>query len=106
VDLHRRQALRSLDLHREAVRVLENHAEHAQRALEVLTRWETQEDGCSKPILRQWRQIIKSAQWELAHEDSDRGQQLRQSSPLVSCWNQLPIRGDAPPTSRLAGFLV
>jgi uncharacterized protein (DUF433 family) len=81
-DLHRRQDLRSLDLHLEAVRVLKEHPERIQRALEVLDRWEVAVDPRSKPLLDEWRRIIADRLWDLAVEDSDRGQQLRQASPL------------------------
>lgn len=81
-DLHRRQDLRSLDLHCEAVRVLKEDPERVQRALEVLDRWEAVVDPQSNPLLGEWRRIIAGRLWDLAVEDSDRGQQLRQTSPL------------------------
>lgn len=82
MDLHRRQDLRSLALHQEAVRVLQAHPETAERALQVLDHWETVADPASKPLRDEWRRIIENKLWVLALEDSDRGQQLRQASPL------------------------
>lgn len=82
LDFHRRQDLRSLDLHREAVRVLMAHPDRAGRALEVLDRWDRLGDPHSKPLRDEWRRIIEGQLWDLAVEDSDRGQQLRQASPL------------------------
>ena len=82
MDLHRRQDLRSLALHEEAVRVLRAHPESTQRALEVLVHWETAADPTSKPLRQEWRRIIENKLWALAVEDSERGQQLRQASPL------------------------
>ena len=39
-------------------------------------------DLASKPLRDEWRRIIENKLWVLAVEDSDRGQQLRQASPL------------------------
>lgn len=82
LDLHRRQDLRSLDLHREAVRVLNEHPERADKALQVLERWQVRGDAHCKPLWDEWKRIIEGRLWELAVEESDRGQQLRQASPL------------------------
>lgn len=82
LDLHRRQDLRSLALHEEAVRVLRRHPERAERALQVLSLWESTADYHSQPFRDEWRRIIQSRLWHLAVEDSERGQQLRQASPL------------------------
>ena len=82
VDLHRRQDLRSLALHEQAVRILREHPDKAARALEVLARWEAKGDVHCQPLWDEWRRIIESSLWHVAVEDSDRGQQLRQASPL------------------------
>ena len=34
------------------------------------------------PLWNEWRRIIEGRLWELAIQDNDRGQQLRQASPL------------------------
>lgn len=83
MDLHRRQDLRSLALHEEAVRVLREQPEKAARPLEVLTRWEAKGDVNCQPLWDEWRRIIEQRFWHLAVEVSDRGQQLRQASPLA-----------------------
>lgn len=77
-----RHDLRSLALHQEAVRVLREHPEKAARALEVLTRWQAQGDVHTMPLWDEWRRIIEGQRWELAIQDNDKGQQLRQASPL------------------------
>jgi hypothetical protein len=82
MDLHRRQDLRSLAFHHEAVRVLVEHPGRVQRALQVLDHWEEVAGPESKPLRDEWRRIIEAKLWELAVEDSDRGQQLRHASPL------------------------
>ena len=79
---HLRHDLRSLALHQEAVRVLREHPEKAARALEVLTRWQAGGDVHTTPLWEEWRRIIEGELWDLAVQDSDRGQQLRQASPL------------------------
>lgn len=82
VSSHERHDLRSLALHQESVRVLREQPEMAVRALEVLTRWQAKGDVHTQPLWDEWRRIIESNLWELAVEDSARGQQLRQASPL------------------------
>ncbi len=79
---HARHDLRSLAMHQAAVDVLREHPEMAVRALEVLGRWQSQGDGRTHPLWNEWRRIIEGQLWDLAVEDSDRGQQLRQASPL------------------------
>lgn len=77
MDLHRRQDLRSLAFQREAVRVLVEHPDRALRA-----HWEEVAGPESKPLRDEWRRIVEEKLWHLAVEDSNRGQQLRQASPL------------------------
>jgi hypothetical protein len=48
----------------------------------VLDRWDAIADLHSQPLRDEWRRIINGQLWALAIEDSDQGQQLRQSSPL------------------------
>ena len=80
---HRQHDLRSLALHEAAVRKLVKRPELARRALDVLARWEAQCEAHSLPLLKEWRRIIEVQDWRLAVERSDRGQQLRQASPLA-----------------------
>jgi hypothetical protein len=79
---HRLHDLRSLAVHREAVRVLEEHPERADRPLAVLSRWERTTAAHSLSLLHEWRAIIEGRLWHLAVADNDHGQQLRQASPL------------------------
>jgi transcriptional regulator with XRE-family HTH domain len=81
-DLHQRQDERSLALHEEAVKVLRREPERAQKALQVLQKWETLADPHSKPLRDEWRRIITRKLWDVAAERSERGAQLRQASPL------------------------
>jgi hypothetical protein len=79
---HLRHDQRSLALHQEAVRILKEQPEKAGRVLDVLARWEASGDPHTKPLWSEWRRIIEGQLWCLAVEESDRGQQLRQASPL------------------------
>ena len=79
---HLRHDLRSLALHQEAVRIIREQPEKARRVLEVLARWEATGDPHTAPLWAEWRRIIEGQLWHLAVEESDRGQQLRQASPL------------------------
>jgi len=38
----------------------------------------------SEPLRDEWQRIIAERDWKLALEESDRGQQLRQASPMAS----------------------
>lgn len=80
---HQRHDLRSLALHEAAVATLLAHPERAERALATLARWEASGGMHTKPLWDEWRRIIQRREWHLAVEDSDRGQQLRQASPLT-----------------------
>ena len=79
---HGRHDRRSLALHLEAVRMLQEQPALAQRVLDVLDRWETVADLQSKMLRDEWRRIVLGRLWDLAIEDSERGRQLRQASPL------------------------
>lgn len=54
-----------------------------RKALGILARWESHVCDRSKPLRDQWVKIIKTHDWSLALEDSERGSQLRQASPLA-----------------------
>ena len=82
VSSHERHDRRCLALHVEAVQVLQAQPELAQRVLEVLDRWEAVADPHSKPLRDEWRRIVLERLWALAIETSERGNQLRQASPL------------------------
>lgn len=82
VSSHERHDRRSLALNVQAVRVLQEQPELARRVLGVLDRWETLADPHSKSLRDEWRRIVVGRRWGLAIEDSERGRQLRQASPL------------------------
>lgn len=53
------------------------------KALEILARWDAGVSTRSKPLRDEWVKIISSRDWALALEESERGNQIRQASPLA-----------------------
>ena len=80
---HERQDARSLALHEAAVTQLRAHPELAERALAILKNWETLAHAASRPLRNEWKIIIIARRWDLAVADTERGNELRQASPLV-----------------------
>lgn len=82
---HCAQDYQSLLMHQEAVRLLERAPALTGQLLETLSRWEAQQASeRSKPLRDQWVRIIEQHDWALATEESERGNQLRQASPLAT----------------------
>lgn len=81
---HRPQDLQSLLMHREAVRMILANPALADRALATLSRWDTHVSPRSKPLRDAWVQIIQDRDWAAALEESERGNQLRQASPMAT----------------------
>ncbi len=79
---HGPQDYQSLLMHQEAVRLILEDPSLAERAQEILSRWDRHVGVRSKPLRDEWVQIISDKNWGLALEDSERGNQLRQASPL------------------------
>lgn len=83
LDSHHLQDRQSLLMHREAVRMLQADPALADKALSILKRWDEHVSGCSKSLRDRWQQIISERDWDSALEESERGNQLRQASPLA-----------------------
>lgn len=81
---HASQDLQSLMLHREAVNLLKHDPSMAKRALDTLQRWRTTGDPRTFKLLDEWERIIQGVHWNEALEESERGNQLRQASPLTT----------------------
>jgi|CXWL01.1.fsa_nt_gi hypothetical protein len=79
---HGSQDYQSLLMHQEAVRLILEDPSLAEKAQEILSRWDRHVGVRSKPLRDVWVQIISNGNWDLALEDSERGNQLRQASPL------------------------
>ena len=56
----------------------------ADRALSTLVRWDTHVSARSKPLRDTWVQIIQERNWAAALKETERGNQLRQASPLAT----------------------
>jgi transcriptional regulator with XRE-family HTH domain len=81
---HQLQDLQSLLMHREAVRLIHEDPSLVQRAGVTLARWCAVGNPHSKPLWEQWRQILALEDWDTALSESERGNQLRQASPLAT----------------------
>lgn len=81
---HQEQDTRSLALHTAAVELMRSDETLIQQALDRLARWDTHVSTCSKPLRDEWVRILQERDWALALSVSERGNQLRQASP-VSC---------------------
>lgn len=81
-DRHEPQDLQSLLMHREAVQRLRAEPALANRALQTLARWRIDADPRSHPLLDEWERILREQDWAAALQENERGQQLRQASPL------------------------
>lgn len=79
---HQEQDARSLALHTAAVDLMRSDDALIQRALDILARWDTHVSTCSKPLRDEWVRILRERDWELALSVSERGNQLRQASPV------------------------
>lgn len=83
IEPHSLQDKQSLLMHQKAVDLLTADPSLVYRALEILARWDSTVSHHSKPLRDEWVRIISSHDWSAAVEDSEKGRQLRQSSPLA-----------------------
>ena len=54
-----------------------------EKALAILARWDQHVSVRSKPLRDRWVEIISERDWASALDESERGNQLRQASPLA-----------------------
>lgn len=80
---HQEQDARSLALHTAAIELMRSDEALIQRALDILARWDTHVSASSKPLRDEWVRILRERDWELALSVSERGNQLRQASPVA-----------------------
>lgn len=79
---HQEQDARSLALHAAAIELMRTDEMLIQRALDTLTRWDTHVSVNSKPLRDEWMRILRERGWTTALSESERGNQLRQVSPV------------------------
>lgn len=80
---HGPQDHQSLLMHREAVRLLQAKPELVHKAVDILAVWGARVSPRSKPLRDEWVSIIADRDWARALEESERGNQIRQASPLA-----------------------
>lgn len=81
---HAAQDYQSLLMHVAAVRMLKQNPRLVDRALTTLERWRETADPHSYPLLDQWGRILETREWRIAVAPDERGNQLRQASPLAT----------------------
>lgn len=79
---HAAQDYQSLMMHVEAVKLLQQNPALVDQALTTLARWRQTADARSFPLLDEWQDILMSRAWTRAVARDERGNQLRQASPL------------------------
>ena len=92
-DRHAAQDYQSLLMHVEAVRLLKQNPRLVERAVTTLNRWRDTADPRSYPLLDEWRRILDQREWHLAVAPDERGNQLRQASPLATLLPEEKRRG-------------
>jgi hypothetical protein len=81
-DLHRASDEQSLRLTRAALRRLIARPDLLEQVRATLDHWDRVAPPGSKPLRDEWRRILELRDWDAALDGGDRGQRLRQASPL------------------------
>ncbi len=81
---HHLQDIQSLALHREAVRRVKNNPALVNQAMDVLARWLATSTPRTAPLWLEWQHILETRAWRKVLASTDRAQQLRQASPLLT----------------------
>lgn len=84
VTRHRIQDFQSLVLHQEAVRRAKADQALVSQALTVVERWLRAGDSRTTDLWLAWRDILIAKDWKRVLARTQRAQQLRQASPLVT----------------------
>ena len=79
---HRASDQQSLLLTQAGVAALLERPALVDAVMATLDHWDRVAPVASKPLRDEWRDIIRKGQWQRALDPGDRGQQLRQASPL------------------------
>jgi hypothetical protein len=80
---HRTSDLQSLRLTQTALAAIAQQPGLLDAALRTLAHWDLVAPTASKPLRDEWREILQSGHFDRALALTDRGQQLRQASPLA-----------------------
>lgn len=80
---HQEQDKQSLALHTEATKLMREDERLILRAQDILSKWDRTCDAHSKPLRDEWVRILRERDWESALATTERGNQLRQASPVA-----------------------
>lgn len=80
---HQEQDTRSLALHTAAVDLMRADETLIQRAMDIWARCDTHVSVRSKPLRDEWVRTLRERDWVTALGANERGNQLRQASPLA-----------------------
>ena len=83
LDRHGAQDYQSLLMHVEAVRLLKQNPHLVKRAVTTLDRWQETAEPRSHEILFERRRMLDQREWRLAVAPDERGNQLRQTRPML-----------------------
>jgi len=81
---HQLQDLQSLVLHQEAVRLVKRDDKLRLKALQTLERWRAQPGSRSSPLWDEWSVVLHRKQWRRVLASTQRSNELRQASPMLS----------------------
>ena len=79
---HRTSDLQSLLLTKAAIDALGSEPRLVGAVLATLDHWDQVAPRASQTLRDEWRDIVLGGQWDRALAPTDRGQELRQASPL------------------------
>lgn len=84
VSRHELQDLQSLALHQEAVRLVKRDDQLRLAALQTLDNWRSKPGSRSSPLWDEWSVVLHRKQWRRVLASTQRSNELRQASPLLS----------------------
>jgi hypothetical protein len=79
---HAAHDMASMVLHQEAVKLLRKDPSLVGKAKATLRRWQSGGHANTMPLWDEWDRILDRQDWKRAVANTQRGQQLRQASPL------------------------
>lgn len=81
---HQLQDLQSLVMHQEAVRLVKRDDKLRLKALQTLENWREQPGSRSSPLWDEWSVVLHRKQWRRVLANTQRSNELRQASPMLS----------------------
>lgn len=81
---HQIQDLQSLALHQEAVSLVKRDDQLRLKALHTLDDWREKQGSRASPLWDEWSVVLHRKQWRRILANTQRSNELRQASPLLS----------------------